>query len=234
MKFVYGLLGILILSSIGCNSIKTTPLDRSESGRLTPNPSVPLQGVPVMLKVPTHIDVEIIQVDYWRPNSKTNLLEIMTVNGGAFANRHVQTELVKTEQMFVVDPKRPGAGMGVYGFGFRNGAEDNGKGHLSSINYQSQDSTLESSAALFRQIAAVAGQSTSAEADANGDQMVDGAEQNQVELRASGVISTRRTIAFRRFKLNAPGVEAEVKAFVGNYMNNCHGGCSVGSLTYPN
>lgn len=221
------------LACTGCTSIRTTVLDRSENGHLSANPDMPLPGVPVMLKVPTHIDVEIVQVDYWVPHPVTGELELMKENNAEFPNRHIQTELVKTEQMFLVDPKRPGSGTGIYGFGFKNDDSANaGKGYLDSVTYKSIDKTFESSAALYSQIVKVLGVPTAG--DANGDGQVDATEQDQKTLGESGIVSTQRTIAFRRFKLNTPHVDQDVQLFVDEYMNACHGSCFVGSPSYPN
>ena len=222
---------VLILTLMsGCTSIRTTVLDRSESGHLSPNPDRALKGVPVMLKVPTHIDVHIVQIDYWTPNEATGELELMKVKNGEFPNRQVKTELKRTEQMFLVDPKRPGAGLGMYAFGF---SDDAGKGYLANASYKSQDKTFDSSVALFRQISKTLGATTGADSD--GDEKEETVVEDDAEkvLRISGIISTRRTIAFKRFRLNASLVDTEIQTFVDQYMNDCHKSCYVGSPKNP-
>ena len=218
---------ILAFGLAGCNSIRTTPLDRAENGALTPNPQKPLKGVPVMLPVPTHIDVEIVQVDYWVPSEKNGELKLITNNGMEFENRHVRTDLVKTPQMFLVDPKRPGAGQGIYKFNFfdidADDADQTRQGQLESIGYKSQDDTLKESFALYGQIRTLLGVATDGEGD---DKTALNGGGDDRDAPAAAYVSTTRTIAFRRFKLNRPGVDQEVQSFVQTYLNNCSPGCT--------
>ncbi|MEM7456914.1 MAG: hypothetical protein AAF456_21400 [Planctomycetota bacterium] len=222
MRTLAGALSCLLLVTAiggltGCNSIRTTPLDRMPDGSLVPNPRRPLKGVPVMLPVPTHIDVKIIQVDYWAPNAdKGGELELITNLGREFENRHIITELVETNQMFIIDPKRPASGTGTYKFGFRGLNPDNPEyqGQLSSLGYKSEDTTITDSFALYGQIRTFLGLNTDASQEAS-------------SLPEEKYASTTRTIAFRRFPLNDDNVDLHVQEFVDAYMNSCNPGCYV-------
>ena len=49
MKYTW-ILGMIVLC--GCNTFRTTAIDRCENDRLVVNPDKPMQGVPVALRVP--------------------------------------------------------------------------------------------------------------------------------------------------------------------------------------
>ena len=203
-----------LIVSLGCNSIRTTVLDRAPGGNLQKNPGRPIKGVPVMLRVPTHLDVKIVQIDYWK-TTDAGLEQI----GVEMPVRHIDTRIMETEKMFFVDPKRVASGTGIYGFTFDSAATDSqnsGKGYLSGVSYEAVDTTLEKSAELATNIARLfAGQATTA---------------GQELAKETGVITTERTIAFHKFNINSPNIENEVRKFCNDYLNDCHVSC----CTNPN
>ena len=65
-----------------------------------------------MLEVPTHVDVRIIQTDFWKiDGDELKLIPEAT-------SRNTQIDPVFTEQMFLMDPKRPAEGTGQFNFKF--------------------------------------------------------------------------------------------------------------------
>lgn len=201
MRWTCALIGLLLLSSPACNSIKTTPIDRQSGGQLSADCQSPLPGIPVMLRVPTHLDVEIKEVEYWTPSQG-----ILRPLAGQTTSRHVSAEVQSIEQMFLVDPKRVASGSGAYGFQFD--AKHAGHGYLSGADYQANDTTLSQTSTLIASIAKTTGSPISA------------AEQDLAST--SGVITTTRTIAFRKFDINSPSVDQEVKQFCDQYVNGIH------------
>ncbi len=212
MRLAFAITGLLILGSFGCNSIKTTPLDRQEGGHLCVAHEAPLQGLPVMLRVPTHLDVTIEEVKYWYPNNGV-LAEVESDGSASNTGRHVITKVAETEKMFLVDPKRVASGTGIYGFSFAEASP--GKGYLSGTSYEAVDTTISESAALVRGLA---------KAFATSDSNDDTAE--------SGLITTTRTVAFRKFDLNSPTIEDDVRSFCHLYLNGCQGSCNT-QPAYP-
>lgn len=201
---VFGL-AVMVVAASGCTSVKTTVLDRREGGHLTKNPDLPLKGVPVMLRVPTHVDVTIEQVDYWYPDGKS-FVQV----GAELPSRHVKAEIKHTEKMFLVDPKRVASGTGIYGFSFDPDNGNAGRGYLKGVSYEAVDTTLKESAALISNIAKVVGSPTSAAEELASD---------------SKVIATSRTIAFRKFDINSCSIEHDIREFVNDYLNDCHPDC---------
>lgn len=207
-------LGLWCLVSVGCTSIKTTVLDRREGGHLTKNPDLPLKGVPVMLRVPTHVDVTIEQVDYWTADDNGDL-KLISEN---VPSRHVSAEIKHTEKMFLVDPKRVASGSGIYGFTFDAEGDGAGHGYLQGASYEAVDTTLQESAALISTIASVAGRTTS---------------RSELKMaEESQVITTTRTIAYRKFDINACSIEDDIRGFVNLYLNDCHAGCCQSNVRY--
>ena len=210
---IFGLaLCAILLISLGCTSVRTTALDRHQGGHLTKNPDLPLKGVPVMLRVPTHVDVTIEQVDYWHPEGKT-----FVAVGADIPSRQVSAEIKHTEKMFLVDPKRVASGSGIYGFQFDGEGDKAGRGYLSGVSYEAVDTTLNESASLITNIAKVVGRTAS-----TADELAED----------SGVIATTRTIAYRKFDINAPTIEDDIRCFVNLYLNDCHTNCC-SSPNYP-
>ena len=122
MRLCYLTVGLLLVSSLGCNTIRTTFLEQNECGHITKNSRHFKKGLPVMLEVPTHVDIKIVQTDFWKIESKGNdpkkLVHMPEATG-----RRVDKSDVFTEQMFLVDPVRPAEGIGQFNFTFGNGAD---------------------------------------------------------------------------------------------------------------
>ena len=215
------LLTLIVLGTIaigaGCNSIRTTALDRSENGALSCSPQTSaLKGVPVMLKVPTHIEVKVYQRDFWYQDTGSEKLVLVP---NQLQTRYVKTEVKETEQMFLVDPKRPAAGTGIYGFTFSSSgqnASSPGHGYLTGIQYKADDETLLKSASLVNSIAAAllspppGNQGTKSNA-------VDRADKARIPT-----VSTDRLVKMKRFDLNSPSIDGEIKQFLDANLNNCN------------
>ena len=215
MNRYVGLL-LVVLAVAGCNSIRTTVLDRTENGNLVcGNHSGHLKGVPVMVKVPTHIEVRIYQRDYWYANVENKLVPLEQ----QMATRFVDTKVQMTEQMFLVDPKRPAAGTGVYAFKFNSSADDKdaGKGYLKSVAYQANDETLTRSATLLTSIAGLIGPPSTTLASKT-------SSNGRKRTKDDAVLpySTDRLVKMMRFDINSPTVDDDIREFLDTHLNNCH------------
>ena len=148
------LIGIVAIG--GCSSFRTTAVDRYEQDTLVVNPERPMKGIPVSLKVPTHLELKVIETTYWEkqenPGEKPTLVPLSTCR----ATRSVNHELCYTEKIFLVDPVRPGAGIQNYGFTFASGDKANpsdaGKGYLRNVDYKIDDRTIQESANLVSNV----------------------------------------------------------------------------------
>lgn len=217
MKKLLTLIALTVVIGSGCNSIRTTALDRSENGALSCAPeSSALKGVPVMLRVPTHIEVKIYQRDFWYQNTGSNKLVLVP---NQLQSRYVKTEIKRTEQMFVVDPKRPAAGTGTYGFTFSSAGENSpnpGHGYLTGIQYKADDETLLKSASLVNSIASALLAPTPASPGTNSSALK---RANEAEIPT---VSTDRLIKMKRFDLNSPSIDSDIKGFLDANLNNCN------------
>lgn len=210
MKKSCALLFVTVLA--GCSSFRTTAVDRLDDHSIVVNPEKPIRGIPVSLRVPSHLELSIIETTYWR---KINLEKDANKPGKpvlqqirmAKPQRRVIHEVKETEKIFVVDPVRPGAGTTAFGFTFtsnNSGSEDAGKGYLDKVTYKIDDQTITQSATLLSQaigfINAFPTGSTPTPTSAD-------------------LVGTDRTIAFKRFDINSPTFEQDVEAFLDCNLN---------------
>ena len=210
MRLSYTILGLLVIASLGCNSFSTTALDRRENDCLVVNPDCPMKGIPVTLRVPTHLELKVIETTYWEkqetPGQKATLVPLSTCR----KTRTVEHEACFTEKVFLVDPKRPVAGTQNFGFTFRSNEDsdgpDAGKGKLSGVTYRVDDTTIEESANLISNALGLvsAFQTSSDPARAN----------------TGTLISTDRIVAYGRFDINASDFEQKVSCFLDTNVNH--------------
>lgn len=201
---------ILIVSSLmflfGCSSIRTTVLERTPEHQLVENPDRPLKGMPVMLRVPSHLDVTVNEVHTWVKGPKD--VEAMQLTSGR-AQFDVDCKLIEIEKMFVVDPLRPLSGDQEYGFGFYQPTTENSAihpGQLKSMAYKSVDTSI-------RDVAALAG--------AVIQRVRQASAQNTTSVSSPApVFTTSCVVAFRRFDINEPDFEESVRAFLSEAVNS--------------
>ena len=215
MRFV---LGLAILCFVGCTSITTNMWTRSEDDNLHPDPCQNLKGIPVMLKVPSHLEVTITETLYAAHDTERDELTVVDLKQ---RDLEAVSTLKYTEKMFLVDPVKVAAGSGAYDFGFAKtekgseikGGDDSAAGHgyLHSIGYSATDTTITTSASL---IANILGGKSPATAKAEGAAAT--------LAQDFGLVSFERVVAFRRFDLATPGYEQEVRMFLDANMNCCH------------
>jgi len=191
-------LAVLAGIAIGCSSIRSTPLDRLEDSSLIANPTTPLKGIPVTLRVPTHLEITVIERSYGKGDDKSRF-------GKCGAPVIVVDAAVReTEQVFLLDPQRPASGEQKYGFTYL--AKDAGKpghGYLASMNYKAVDSTIKDSAALA--VSAL--------------NAIRALQQDTKDQKPDEGTFVDSVVAFRRFNLNSPNFNHELQAFLDAHVN---------------
>lgn len=234
MKFVEGksrlmLLGLTILACVGCTTISSTMLNRTDGDSFYRNSKT--RGVPIRLKVDSHVDVFIEEQFLLRKvstsNSEFNLVEV------DLPGRHlsVRTEIVQSDKVFTVDFKRPGAGTLEYE------AKFNDDYYFSNINNQLEDNTIEKTADLAATVGSLFGISTTGDEsedgetdpkgdDASGDSKnkdndPDQALNPKVGTEVKNLFPQRRVVAYKRFDLDDPCFEENIRAFVDLHLNAC-------------
>ena len=108
---------LFLAISTGCTTSRSTMLNRHEDGLFTKNCDVPTRGIPITLKVPTHLDVTIIETYYLEDRSagETKFADLREVPMNGHRNLTVETKTIETEKVFTVDWIRPAAGVLEYG-----------------------------------------------------------------------------------------------------------------------
>ncbi|QDU51441.1 hypothetical protein [Gimesia panareensis] len=219
---------LLLALSTGCGSIKTTAYDRLEDDTLIANPDQHLKGVPVTLKVPTHLKLTIEERTFWRVDG-SELIPVTTCR----ATRDVIPKVQYTEKIFLVDPVKPGSGTSGYGFTFRgdNSKEDDpyaGTGQLKGLNYHITDTTITDSAELLQKSLSFvnAFQTTNGQEDDPGTKAF-GAGNG--DIKSLGVIQTTRVVAWSQFDINSEYFEEDVMGFLNKHLNEkvCEPECPV-------
>ena len=201
------------LAVSGCSTVKTTFMSVDSSGMLKENPDTCVHGVPAVVQVPTNIEVRIKQTDYFRIESEEGNSNLVPLP--ATTSRNVEFVEIKVNKLIMVDPKRPLSGTGEFSVDY----SDDGKGVIDKMNYKAVDETLKNSAAL-----ATAAIKAFATSTSTGTKSGIGGDKNNV-------VKVERVIAMQRFPINLCS-QAEIDAFVGEYINNCGpDGCS-NSTTY--
>ncbi len=207
---------LIIVLNTGCTSISSSVLSRTpdNSGWMVHKK---IKGVPVRLKVPTHMRVNIIEI---------KLLGVVTTSDGtptitsiAPLDRplyRIDHEIIKTDKIFFVDMKRPAAGTIDASVKFNAEAE-----YPTEWNYKVKDETLLKSADLVKAIApnifAVPGSQSM------------GFGSGQVFDIKDGVREVESLVATDVFELDSPCFEAEVRGFIEAHLN-CGHHCTAGDI----
>lgn len=240
MRYLIPALLLLISLSVGCSSINTTAYDRLEDDSLIASPDEHLKGVPVTLKIPTHIELTVREKTFWTVEG-TELISLSTCR----ATRTIDHDIKYIEKVFLIDPVRAAAGpqagssddvSNYYGFSFRNddltdaekeagverGYDYSGKGHLTGLNYKINDRTIERSAQLLASSLNMIKAFTPQGAPTSSAIGVG----NNTDLKLE-LIETTRVIAFSRFDLNSEHFEQDVMSFMNTYINqkSCEPDC---------
>lgn len=210
------LIGFFLLSvslgyTSGCSSIRTRMWTRDESEALHPDRCQHLKGVPVMLKVPSHLEITIVEHLYAaHAEGRMEVVKLRRPDLEAF------TELKYTDKMFLVDPVHVLAGSGGYGFGFSksdmtsripdaNGDDGTGHGYLHDSHFKADDQSITTIASLVANVAGIAN-----------------ARRSAIGPSGMNLTTIDRVVAFRRFDLATPHVDQEVQAFLDEHLNHFH------------
>lgn len=231
MRYWIPLIMLLITVAAGCSSIKTTAYDRLEDDTLIANPDKHLKGIPVSLRVPSHIELTVREKTFWTVED-TEMIPLKNCR----ATRTIDHDVKYTEKVFLVDPVRPAGGplstdannvSNYYGFSFQHddldtadreaGKEkeyqESGRGYLAGLNYKSNDQTIKRSAELLvsslSMIKAFSPPAVKVSA-------IGGGNNPDLDLE---IIETTRVIAFSRFDLNSEHFEDDVMNFLDTYVN---------------
>lgn len=191
----------------GCASYRSTIMTRIPSDQIVRENPKSVRGVPVTLKVPTHVEVKIVE-EYFilQHDSKT---EIPKLNKSL---RRVETTTIYTPKVMTVDMARPLAGsLAIGGDNDSNGIVFDQAGYFETIQGKVDDQTFEdlnTAIPSLKKLLAAPTASEAAEIAAKG-----------TNTKLGGWHSYHAVIALRRFDINEPCWEEEVQAFISQHLH---------------
>ena len=199
-----------VMLSPGCRSTSSTFMNRYDNDRVAGNSNgerglhenaKPFKGVPVTMRVPTHLVGTVIETIYLDPVSlKTIQTERRNLSATAVT--------VFSDKVFAVDPKKAAAGVTNYSFTMENG-------YYKQITTYVNDKTIKDISSALNTLFPV----PTPKPD----------PKELSSLGENGLPTTpeekTRVVAWKRFDINSVDFEAQVTQFVEHHINNCNTCC---------
>lgn len=208
---------LITISACGCTSFCTTIVQRTPDNRFCPNfPKSKTKGLPVKLKVPTHIEATITEkffvestqeaaADVANPNGRIKCREVgLWLDGERIRHLEVDTKVIYTEKVFTVDFRRPAGGLL----------------NLSAIDFDSEQ--------YFKQVKASYEEKTLAQITSALGTLKPGltGSASASNLNGiSGLLMDTRTVAVARFDISETDWESQLQCFVDHHITSCYSGC---------
>lgn len=211
---------IIALSSVvfaGCTSFRSTIMQRLDNDSLVSqvNPRQS-RGVPVRLKVPSHLAVTITEsyqiVNGYQSGNEIEspFINVLQTNQGRRVV-DVATNLEYTDKVFTVDFPRPISGSLNLGDTSNDGLVFDGEQYFAAIRGSVDDDTLEDLNSVIStqlpKLRGASGSKTSTRPEAIGQEL-------PVEVKT-------RVVAFQRFDISECDWERKVQDFIDLHMNHC-------------
>ncbi len=221
LPVTWALLAMIVIG--GCTSFRTTALYRFDNDSVTPEcTNKKLKGLPVKLKVPSHVAVTIFEQQVLLAITTTTTTGTPPATESKYAlvsfsppQLMVETELVYTDKVFLVDFKRPAAGIldlteakmddEQY---FSNITAEVTERTINDIN--TSLGTLQPALTQFKKPAVPKAKATTA---------------NSPEADADNVGFKKSVIAYQRFDISEPDWECRLQEFVNCQLNRCETFC---------
>ena len=122
------LIAILVaVTALGCTSMRSTSLTRRDNDSFGKN-GVPTKGVPVTVRIPTHLQLAVVETLYYVNKAEQGAagiqLELLKDDFfGGKRNVKVKSNIIRTDKVMTVDMKRPAAGSLEYNLMFDSEAQ---------------------------------------------------------------------------------------------------------------
>jgi hypothetical protein len=184
----------ILLAVIGCTSMTSTMLTRDENNRFWTRKG-PLKGVPITLKVPTHVQLTVFERHYM-VNDANGRAHRLTL---PYVVRDFSQEFIYTEKIFTVDYKHPAAG--TYKLDLTL-TEDQ---YIQKFQHDVTDTTIAQVTALVGKLAPRGLPNLSSAARA---------EDYYTEIQS--------VVAVEIFEIDAPDFEEQMAAFINCHLNQAH------------
>lgn len=202
---------VTLATVTGCSSIKSTMVQRDESNTHWEKQRC-LKGVPITLKVPTHLKVYVFDQHFIE---KVDVGDRSVIRASKIdvPLRDYSAEIVKTDKIFTVDFKRPGAGPNNVKLEMDNQA-------IKKIQHDVTDETFKKVAGLIDGITLKKGILGDPNIKTKG-----GGEAIQSQDGTKKVVQLREVkslVAVGFFEIDSPMFEEEVQEFLNCHLNKAH------------
>ena len=218
----YRFIPILLVAHLlfsGCASFSTTPvtrhIDNSMSGdsnglnRWFRSKSRPYRGVPVKLRVRTHVDVYVKEryvltrvggdkSKQWEEKSLSHCEQPIRL-------LFVDTEEIYGDQVVITDFKRPASGS------IDMDVEFNEQGYFKNVHSKVVDTTITDSTALLTTVLT----GTGILKTSLGGNALESYDTESLQWQ-------ERVVAYQRFDINAADFEQQMEAFLNHHLNDCN------------
>ena len=203
----------VLFAAPGCTLVKSTMVSRQDDnsfvGQSNGEPQEhgktrPFRGVPVALKVPTHVDVKVTETYFIQADGvgeERKLREVVFDDPKISRNLNVTITPITTKKLFTVDFVRPAAGTLDYS------AEFTDEQYFSSIENTITDETIKDITAAIKEVAPTLGLPAAARIGT---------------ALTNKLITGERTVAFARFDIDAPDFEDQLNEFLTVQVTGCH------------
>lgn len=202
MRLLFAIILVMPLLHVGCTSFRTMALGRLDNDSLYPECfGKKKKGVPVKLKVPTHVVVSIFEQQVLIQGEDGVKLQSFSP-----PQYEVESKLAYTDKVFLVDFVRPAGGSLTLGTQDENGITFDDDQYFKTIKARVEEQTIHQ---IGTALETVQGAFTSSG-------IVEGPDAAHPNLKFEKSI-----IACKRFDLARPHWEHEVNDFVHEYIEGC-------------
>ena len=193
-----------LLTVVGCTGIGSRFIYRDEMNSRWKQER--LRGVPVTMKVPTHVKISIVEQRYfYTSEAGKQPTEISN------CSRVIDYEFIHTSKLFTVDPKRPAAGTSSWEFDLEGQYPKSAKNDVNDLTIQQVSMAIETvakSGGIGKLFKAPKGKSASESATRG----IDKTEEQKYTVFPS-------IVASRIFAVDDPMLEVHVEEFMNQHVN---------------
>lgn len=197
----------------GCTSFGTTIAQRCSNGTLIPNiPKAKTRGVPVKLKVPSHVVVNVKETYFVQKaegNGIPKEIKLIDTYGQQIRSLDLTTRVEYDDKVFTVDFKRPAGGIL----------------DITSITYDQEQ--------YFKDVQATYTENTLKDINtAIGNVKTAIKSSASIPATQDKLAHETRQVATGRFDISVPGWEEELQCFVEQHITSCTGTCVAQNQTF--
>ena len=197
---------VCLMSLTGCTSFQTSMIGRGNDGEFSGNcTKLRGKGIPLKLKVPSHLEVRIVETIFIDPDTGKVLSTGKRI-------LDVEQEVQYTDQMFFVDIARPIAGS-VTADGQNQGFKIDSEGYLTSLSAEIKDTTINDISGIL-----------------TGDPLK-GLLTSAGVKGGKGLATQTRTIAVQRFDITECDWHHQMNDWVASIVEHCTIKCEGGDCS---